>query len=187
MSLINDALKQARKAPPMPTPASATPAYLAPVLPPAKKNWLPVVLGLGLLIPAILFVVLRPHSKPSVAASPNSATVPVPSEPSAPLPAPVASVSSAPLPAAAVSSETPAVSQIQAAPAPPPEELPVASVPPPVLQGVFYSPNDPSAIVDGKSVRPGDTFKTYRVQEISQSTVTLLDARGHRIKIGLGK
>ena len=170
MSLINDALKQARKAAPASSAIPAAPAYLAPGLPAARKNHLPLVLSLGLVIPTVLFFVLRPILRPPAVPSSHA---PLLSTPSAP---PVPAVAAPPVPA-----------QIPTPPAPPPEELPVAPVPPPVLQGIFYSPSDPSAIVDGKSVRPGDAFKSYRVQEISQSTVTLLDAAGRCLKISLGR
>ena len=62
---------------------------------------------------------------------------------------------------------------------------PVNPVDAPVLQGIFYSPTMPSAIVDGKTVRPGDHFKQYRVKEISKYTVTLIDADGKTVKLGM--
>ena len=55
-----------------------------------------------------------------------------------------------------------------------------------MLQGIFYSPTAPSAIIDGKTVRPGDRAgQYYRVKEITQFTVTLIGPDNKPFKIGL--
>jgi hypothetical protein len=41
------------------------------------------------------------------------------------------------------------------------------------LQGVFYRPADPSALINSKTVRRGDTVQNARVIAISKSTVTV--------------
>jgi hypothetical protein len=69
-------------------------------------------------------------------------------------------------------------------PAPPPPLNPPDA---PVLQGIFYSPTAPSAIVDGKTIRPGDQFKQYRVKSISKYTVTLVGPDKKEIQIGMGR
>ena len=68
---------------------------------------------------------------------------------------------------------------------------PVAPEPPPVvplprLQGIFYSPTAPSAIMDGKTIRPGDTFKQYKVKAITKFNVILVGPDKKEIKVGLG-
>ncbi len=55
----------------------------------------------------------------------------------------------------------------------------------PRLQGIFYSPTSPSAILDGQTVRPGDRFLQYRVKEISKFTVTLIKPDGKAIQLNM--
>jgi hypothetical protein len=70
--------------------------------------------------------------------------------------------------------------------APMPTSPPAAIVPElPTLQGIFYSATAPTAILDGKNVRPGDQFNQYRVKTITKYTVTLTDAAGKEIKLGM--
>jgi hypothetical protein len=65
----------------------------------------------------------------------------------------------------------------------PPPETP--AVPVPVLQGIFYSPAAPSAIMDGKTVRPGDQIGPYRVKSISKATVALVGPDNKEIQVGM--
>lgn len=58
-------------------------------------------------------------------------------------------------------------------------------VPAPVLQGIFYSPTSPSAILNGKTVQPGDQIGSYRVKAISKYTVTLVGADDQEIQVGM--
>lgn len=67
-------------------------------------------------------------------------------------------------------------------PLPPP---PVIQEELPRLQGIFFSATAPTAIVDGKTVRPGDRFQDYRVTEITKYTVTLVGSDGKAIKLGM--
>jgi hypothetical protein len=64
----------------------------------------------------------------------------------------------------------------------------VTSAPPvlPNLQGIFYDPTHPSAIVDGRSVSIGSRVGNWRVEEISKYAVTLEGTNGLRQKINLG-
>jgi len=41
------------------------------------------------------------------------------------------------------------------------------------LQGIFFDPTRPWAIVSGKTVYAGDRVGNFRVKEISKNTVTL--------------
>jgi hypothetical protein len=68
------------------------------------------------------------------------------------------------------------------APAPPP---PVNPPDAPKLQGIFYSPTAPSAIIDGKNVSPGDMYHQYRVKSISKYTVTLIGPDKKEITLGM--
>jgi hypothetical protein len=72
--------------------------------------------------------------------------------------------------------------------APPPTPAPQKAAPVlPRLQGIFYSSAAPTAILDGKTVSPGDKFGEYRVKEISKYAVTLIATNdGQEIKLGIG-
>jgi hypothetical protein len=71
-------------------------------------------------------------------------------------------------------------------PPPPPPPVAVAAPALPRLQGIFYSATAPTAILDGKTISPGDKFGQYRVKEISKYAVTLADTNGQEIKINMG-
>jgi hypothetical protein len=156
MSLINDALKQARKNPPPAAPGALSP--LPPVAANARpKNfWLVPVLIVGLMLFAaslIGWVVFHPRT----------AAVPAPATP------PVAPVAAAPAPA----------------PAPPPASEPVvidlSTLP--TLQGILFSPRTPLAIIDGKTVGVGDRFGEYQVKAITKTTATIIGADGKSVQL----
>ena len=64
----------------------------------------------------------------------------------------------------------------------------VATVPPrPHLQGIVYDPVRPWAIVDGKTVYPGDSVGHFRVKEISKGILTLEDTNGTRQELLLAR
>ena len=69
---------------------------------------------------------------------------------------------------------------------PPPAPTPINPEDAPHLQGIFYSPTAPTAIVDGKTVGVGDRYQQYRVKEITKSSVTLVDSKGQPIKLTMG-
>ncbi len=163
MSLINDALKQARKAPPRNPPSALPP------LQPAADEASPVA---AWLLPADrdhpdcrrdFFHRLgrgaphRPHHRRRARFNRRDADR---------------------SPQIATARRRPA----RRSPPPPPLNPPDA----PKLQGIFYSPTAPSAIVDGKTVRPGDQFGQYRVKAISKFTVTLIGPDKKEIQIGMG-
>jgi hypothetical protein len=160
MSLINDALKQARQAPPRNPPNSMPP------LQPAAHNegspmavWVVPAVIILLVFAAIFFIgwgVARRTVTDSYVSTPID-------------PETTQRVETA---------STPVVEPV----APPPVVLPDL----PRLQGIFYSPTTPSAILDGKNVHPGDQFKQFKVKEISKYTVTLIDADKKEYKVGMG-
>jgi hypothetical protein len=157
MSLINDALKRAKQAPPR-----NTPNVVAPLQPVAEESsnvllWLLPAVIIILIFAAIFFIgwSVAHNAVRSIVTAPGitNQEVVVP-------PVPVIK----PIPVAT-------------APITPPDL--------PALQGIFYSPTKPSAIVDGMTVRPGDHYKQYRVKEITKSTVILVDAEGQILKLGM--
>ena len=68
-------------------------------------------------------------------------------------------------------------------PPPAPEPAPMEATPLPTLQGIFYSPTAPMAILDGKTVGVGDQFREYRVKEITKSTATIVGPDGKPIRL----
>src|SRR5882672_363028 len=159
MSLINDALKQARQAPPRNTPNS-----LPPLQPVADESssvsaWLIPAIVIFLIVAAIFFIgwAAAHHTVRSIVTSqdPGAATQ---------------EVEGVTLPIVTHEPEPPA---------------PVKQPDMPKLQGIFYSPTTPSAILDGKTIRPGDKFQQYKVKEISKYTVTLVGPDKKEFKIGM--
>lgn len=167
MSLINDALKRAKQA-----PASNPPSTVSPLQPTAHAStvvwtWLIPTAVIGLSVAAIVIIGWAVTRHPAQ----TSPTV----------------------------SAAPATNQLEdkvvvsPVPAPPPVTVTVPPPPAPVnlpktpkLQGVFYSPTKPTAIVDGKAVEPGDQFGLYRVKEITKSTVTLIGVDKKEITLSMG-
>ena len=160
MSLINDALKQARKAQPRNLPTPALPA-LQPVAsePSPAAVWLLPAIVIFLIVAAIFFIgwAVAHHTVRTTAAEPATGTD---AQQEAAVTVPVV---------------TPRPSE---PPPPPPQDLPK-------LQGIFYSPTAPSAILDGKTVRPGNMFRQYKVKAISKYTVILTGPDKKDIQIGM--
>jgi hypothetical protein len=161
MSLINDALKQARKAPPR-NPPSALP----PLQPVADESspvlaWLLPAIVILLIVAAIFFIgwAVAHHTVRTIVATPDAAAT-----------QPVAAVA------------LPVATPRPVEPPPPPLNPPDA----PKLQAIFFLPKDLSAIIDGKTVRIGDKVGQYRVKTISKGSVTLVGPDKKEIKIGMG-
>lgn len=178
MSLINDALKRAQQAPPVVTSIQPPPSPPMPV--PQKAvpvtSWLIPAVVLILVMAAVFFIGWGVAHR-SVAESDEPETVQVQSAPAASVPvvkSPVVSPVPPVSPAVLVAPTAPPVS---AAPEP------VNPLFAPKLQGIFYSPTDPTAILDGKTVHRGDRFKKYLVREIAPASVTLLDDDHKAIKL----
>jgi hypothetical protein len=159
MSLINDALKQARKAPPRNTPSS-----LPPLQPAADESspvaaWLLPAVVILLIVAAIFFIgwAVAHHTVHTIVAGPE---------------------------AIAATQQT-AVFLPVVKPHPVDEPPPVTAPDLPKLQGIFYSPSAPSAIIDGKTVHPGDHYGQYRVKAISKYAVILVGPDKKEVKIGM--
>ena len=160
MSLINDALKQARKAPPRNTPSA-----LPPLQPMADEGspvaaWLVPAVVIILIVAAIFFIgwAVAHHTVRTIVTTPDVTTT-----------------------TQATEVKVPVVTPRPVEP-PPPLNPPDA----PKLQAIFYTPPKPSAIIDGKTYRPGDKFGSYQVKAISKYTVTLLGPDKKEIQIGMG-
>ena len=147
MSLINDALKQAKQSQP-PNPPSPPPS-LAPVESASQGggSWLAPVIILLLLVAAGIFIGLSLFKHAAGGAPSEAATV-------------TQQVKTA----VAV---LPVISNLP----------PVAMVPPkppgPKLQGILYTVIRPCAIISGKTVFVGDSMGKLRVAAISKDSVTL--------------
>ena len=161
MSLINDALKKARQAPPGNTPTSQP-----PLQPPGAESsaaaWLIPAVVIFLIVAAIFFI--------GWAAAHNT----------------VRTIEATPSP---VDTQQPSTFVVPVTPPPPPDPAPIlAPVVKPVLpqlQGIFYSATAPTAILDGKTVSPGDQFKEYRVKTISKDTVTLIGPDKQEVRLSM--
>ena len=194
MSLINDALKRAKQAQQdNPSPPAPGPQF-RPADPKQQRSAAPGMLLLLVLVIVVslggLFVwwvaqarnttrqsvAVAAKESPAAEAAPASVT-PQASEPT-PQPAvavtPPAPTSNAVVAAGAAEAEiAPANSASNAEPVVP-EAPPKPS--PPKLQGIIYRPDRPVAIVNGKTVFPGDQVGEFRVLAISAESVTLESA-----------
>jgi len=153
MSLINDALKQAKQSQ-QNNPPSGSPPPLSPVESTSRGgiNWFLLALIVLLLVAAGFFFGLS-MSKP--------APLPPTTVVKRPLPQPIAAISNS----VPVVTNVPSTSNaVPAVPPPPPE---------PKLQGILFDPTRPSAIVDGKTIFVGGRVGGFRVTEISKNDVTL--------------
>jgi hypothetical protein len=186
MSLINDALKRARESdknrPSVPPPMRP----LQPVegASGGQLAWiLPLIVAIVLALSGWFFwkwhqashhvVVAKPapalSAKATVAPAPARAVVSAPARDPAPAPPPVASPRVVPRPA-----------PVAAPPAQPPPEpalaAPEVQAPwptPLTLQAIIYSKTHPMALINGKSVGPGDTVAGVVVAKIERASVTL--------------
>jgi hypothetical protein len=161
MSLINDALKQARQAPPR------NPQRPLPPLPPAaasepRNPWLVPGIVIFLIFAAVFFIgwSVAHRSVDNAVKAATAATV-------------------------ATQDGDEIASPVVKNPPPPPLPLPVNPENAPRLQGIFYSATAPAAIVGGKLVRVGDHYLNYRVTEITKYTVTLVGPDGKAIKLSM--
>ena len=160
MSQINDALKQARKAPPRGTPSAVPPLRPVADEPSPVAGWLLPAFVIILIIAAIFFIgwAVAHHEVHTIVVSPptNSSTQDV------------------------ANVNPPVVTPR------PPEPAPVAAPDLPKLQAIFYSPKSPSAIIGKRTVVPGDKYDNYTVKAISKYTVTLVGSDNKEVEIGMG-
>jgi len=53
------------------------------------------------------------------------------------------------------------------------------------IQGIFYNPQRPAAMIAGKHVDIGDTVEGYKVETISPNSVTLKSPKGETVTLTL--
>lgn len=197
MSLINDALKRAKHSQKGP----ATPvAHFLPTPPRRPRGIsLGMVIGAALLLAAGCFfiglamakrnssatvtttTVVVTSTKPATA--PTAAKTAAPTTPPAavaPLPAPV-KVESPVVPAAVPGVSNAVVDAAPAAPAPP------AAPPPPKLQAIIFDPQNPTAIVNGKTAHLNDVLGDFRVKAILPSSILIEYGDGSITRLNLGQ
>jgi hypothetical protein len=160
MSRINDALKEARKAQPRTPTSHFTPTHTADDDRTSPFVWLVPSVIIFLIVAGIFFMAWATAHRTvhSIVGNLEPATNPpvtIQDNPPAPAPAPV---------------PAPVVAE--------PVNLPV-------VQGIFYSTKSPTAIVDGKTVGPGEKVKTWRVKQITQNNVILTGPDGKDVKLGM--
>jgi len=159
MSLINDALKRARESQQKNPPSGGPPLRPVEIRRPRRDvNWIFPALAILLIVAACFFLGLAMTNR-TVTKIVN-------------------------VPDVVVTQQVDTV----VAPEPPPEtNAPVAPAPDlPTVQGIFYDPVNPSAIMDGRSVSIGSRVGDWRVKEISKYAVTLEGTNGLLQKINLG-
>lgn len=180
MSLINDALKRARQAQDQASRLENSSPGFRTVDPPRRQEdrpLLPFLVGTGV-FGLILFLgwqTMRTRvadtpevqvSAKTIPAAQAAETAPQPEPVPEPVPPPV----SAPEPVV-VPAEIP---------------KPVAPPPPlPRLQAIIFSPANPSAIIDGKTLFVGEQFGDMLLVAVTQNSATLVgNGRTNRLTIG---
>lgn len=165
MSQINDALKRALEAQ-RNKPATLEPPHFAGAVPaPGVTRGIGIIVPFFLVLAALLGLFLAWQLRQKQIAQNQPA-------------ADVSSSSSKPASVANVSASIPPVSQ-------PVVQKPVVSVPTPTvaapppppapkLQGIFFSARNPSAMISGETVMVGDKLNGWRVDAITQRSVTLV-------------
>jgi hypothetical protein len=187
MSLINDALKRAKKAQ-QDNPPPAPPLQLRPAEPPAPRSAVPFVLVflalvVVLIAGGLLLWTVAKQSAPVLRVEARTMTPPAPVMVEAPKAniAPSTKVE-APAPQTVGQIATALVTDETLPGQPQTNGLPVAAtVEPPKpaglkLQAILYNPNRPSAILSGKTVFIGDRVGEFRVLAMTQESVTIGNA-----------
>jgi hypothetical protein len=152
MSLINDALKQARQAQPPNPPPNPPPLAPAESVSQGGGSWLAPVMIILLLAAAGIFIglSLAKHARLSASAPPVATTVTQQVKAAAFLPV--------------VTNPPPSTNVVAVVPPKPPE---------PKLQGILLAASRPCAIVSGRTVFIGDQVGKLRVAAITEDSVTL--------------
>ena len=184
MSLINDALKQARLSRPVETTTAA--AAGTPVMRPTDISrradngglWLPVLICATLLASGVLVWqwlasdrVMEVRARVAAPAAPATA-------PAIPR---IEEKVSTPVPPAAANTENPSPIPPIAPPVATNEVAVEEPKPAPVvykLQGIFYRPANPAAVINGKQVSAGSRVGDAHVVLIEKDAVTLVTASG---------
>ena len=176
MSLINDALKRAKASQRNEQDSPTPPLQFRPVDPgqktPKPFPWF-LVICVGAALVIGLFLLKQFGSKQPPLKVEAKAVRPA-GNTSTNEPTPVAASTKAVLPPAPKPTTfQPRTQDVVAAISPAPAQI----APPPLkLQGVFYSPTRPSAMIGGKTVFVGDKVGEFRITAIGRDSATLISA-----------
>jgi hypothetical protein len=193
MSLINDALKRARQAQQKHSPPPAPGASLRPVDAARPKGpssglvWLvtgALVLGLGAMILILTAIRGSAAKDKELASTPTKPAAKVTAATNVPPPAPkpvspsvntAQPVASAPRPSLTVAGQVapPGAASVSNAVM---TAMPAAPPALPKLQGIFYRPDRPSALLNGKTILVGGSSGEFQVVAITQQSVTVARA-----------
>ncbi len=178
MSLINDALKRAKES--QKDPATGTAHFMTAAASPRGMSWGLILAAAALLAAACFFIGLALAKRDSAAPAATT-VVATPAKPAA-------------MPATTVVAKTPtaAVTTLTKTETPTPplvSNAVVEAMPPPQpkLQAVIYDPQNPSAIVNGKTVHPTDVLGDFRIRAILPSAVLIEYGDGSITKLNLGE
>ncbi len=166
MSLINDALKRAGQAS-APANAQQPVASMHPVE--YEHRTFPWVILIAVLIPVFVLAAwfLVKGWQMSRAARTHSDEVVANARTNQPQPAPAPIAVATPVPVPVPTIQTTVVVQVR------PAEPPKPSFPIMKLQGIFWRPARPSAVINSKTVYKGDRVDSARVLAIDQESVTV--------------
>jgi hypothetical protein len=157
--------------------------------------WLPVLIAVTLITSGALLwqwfasgrvETVRARSTPA-AAVPVPASVPLPATPASPTvataPTPVPPSRPIPIPPIASDAKQDPTNAVVATPEPPPATSTVVAADAPKapaykLQGIFYRPKNPSAVIDGKLVFAGSRVSEAHVLLIEKDAVTIVTSAG---------
>lgn len=176
MSLINDALKRAKESQPATTPAPEPEQPMKPVepatAPPTSRGMPPYFLPAVLIVlsGACWFLIKGWETKRQAGVYP--APVEVKAREIAPAPGTEAANASRQF--ALTESSQAATSSVAATVAPEPAPEPPRPQTVFRLQGIFYRPSSPSAVINTKTVFIGDIVDEAKVKSIDRQSVTLV-------------
>jgi hypothetical protein len=178
MSLINEALKRAKQTQ-QENPPGAPPLEFRPVEAEQKMNRRTALLTVGLVLVIIAILGLggalvwyvsqnKPEPLPVAARVADAPLAPLPQNP----PTPIESVAAKSPVESSTKINEPNTNNVSTA------EIAVEQIKPapPKLQGIFFNPSNPSAVVNGRTVYLGDRMNGFRVMGISPVAVTLVSA-----------
>jgi hypothetical protein len=195
MSLINDALRRAKQAQPS-RPTARSPQFRTVEPSGPARRGIGAMLPTALVATALLALLLlwqmpknRVSTPPPQLAESRTQTSPADRAELVPAPPPAPAPLLPPAPAVVPTNPAPAVAVLPPVPPPPattvqPEivvtnpppvaEAAVAKSPPLKLQGIFYDPKRPSALINGQSVIVGEHLGDFEVVAITQRSATLV-------------
>jgi hypothetical protein len=179
MSLINDALKRASQSDRNRRSQASLLRPMQPVAarPRSRTSWLLaaiIVAALCIVLAGLTFWKWWGATHPNIVTAPVQTAPKIVAEPPPPAPKPAPIIQQTPPPAAA---PTPLPVVVQSpAPVPTPVPAPAVSVPEawPItltVKAIFYSKTRPHALVNGKTVEPGDKIDGVLVTEIKSDRV----------------